>query len=82
VRIQDARHARQHPAQSIEILCSTCALDNDLTDREQFHPPHRVFEVCVKGEVEGVFYNCDMHEPQNLEEPAWLERVERYDRFG
>jgi ribonuclease BN (tRNA processing enzyme) len=69
-------------AQEITVLCTTCDLDNDLVPSERFHPPHRVLEVCVKGEDEGVFYNCLMHHPRRRPEDAWLEAVERYNPFG
>lgn len=69
-------------AQEITVLCTTCDLDNDLVSSERFHPPHRMLEVCVKGEDEGVFYNCLMHHPRRRPEDAWLEAVERYDPFG
>jgi hypothetical protein len=36
----------------------------------------------VKGEDEGVFYNCLMHHPRRRPEDAWLEAVERYNPFG
>jgi tetratricopeptide (TPR) repeat protein len=66
----------------IEILCSTCALDNDLVAVERFHRPESISEVCIKGEDEGVFYNCYMHDPDRQTERAWVERMERYDPFG
>jgi tetratricopeptide (TPR) repeat protein len=66
----------------IEVLCTTCDLNNDLVDEERFHAPHDVFEVCVKGDDEGVFYNCHVHDAQRQPEPEWVERVERYDPFG
>lgn len=66
----------------VKVLCSTCDLDNDLTDRERFHPPSDIYEVCVKGESEGVFYNCRHHDPQSQQEPMYVELVERYDVFG
>jgi glyoxylase-like metal-dependent hydrolase (beta-lactamase superfamily II) len=64
------------------VLCTTCDLDNDLIAAERFHPPDCIREVCVKGEDEGVFYNCLLHDPRRQEEQAWLESVERYDVFG
>jgi tetratricopeptide (TPR) repeat protein len=70
------------PDAETKILCSTCALDNDLVSLERFHPPSQIREVCVKGEEEGVFYNCEMHDPQRQPEPKWVERVERYDPLG
>lgn len=62
----------------VEVLCTTCDLDNDLVGRERFHVPRRIDEVCIKGEDEAVFYNCPQHDPRQ----TWLERVERYDPFG
>lgn len=61
----------------IKVLCSTCDLDNDLTDGERFHPPSDIYEVCVKGESEGVFYNCRHHDPQSQQEPMYVESAAR-----
>jgi hypothetical protein len=36
----------------------------------------------VKGEDEGVFYNCSLHSPRVQADYLWLELVERYDVFG
>lgn len=66
----------------VSVLCSTCDLDNDLIARERFHPPQDIREVCVKGEDEGIFYNCPLHDPSKRPEQRWLEAVERYDPFG
>jgi hypothetical protein len=66
----------------IKVLCTTCDLDNDLVPEERFHPPQEVREVCVKGEDEGVFYNCLLHDPDRQPDNTWLEAVERYDPFG
>lgn len=66
----------------IRVLCTTCDLDNDLTEAERLHPPARIHEVCVKGESEGMFYNCRHHDPQSQREPMWVELVERYDLFS
>jgi hypothetical protein len=63
----------------ILVLCSTCNLDNDFGALERYHRPREIFEVCVKGEDEGIFYNCIVHDPQSQAETAWLERIERYD---
>lgn len=70
------------PGGEIKVLCSTCDLDNDMTHGEQFHEPLNVYEVCVKGEHEGVFYNCRHHNPQSQSKPTFVELVERYDVFG
>jgi hypothetical protein len=66
----------------ITVLCTTCDLDNDLVATERFHPPNEISEVCVKGEDEGVFYNCLLHDPRMRDEFLWVESVERYDLFG
>ena len=66
----------------VEVLCTTCDLDNDLVPMERFHAPRKIREVCVKGEEEGIFYNCQLHDPQQQPHPAWVARVERYDPFG
>ncbi len=64
------------------VLCTTCDLDNDLIPVERFHEPEQIREVCVKGEDEGVFYNCMVHDPRLQEDYLFLESVERYDVFG
>lgn len=66
----------------VEVLCTTCDLDNDLVDVERFHSPADIREVCVKGEDEGIFYNCTAHDRRSSKQPVWLERVERYNPFG
>jgi hypothetical protein len=66
----------------VEVLCTTCNLDTDRTSRESYHTCHDVCEVCVKGENEGIFYNCLEHDPALQDEPAFLEQLERFDIFG
>lgn len=66
----------------VEVLCTTCNLDSDRSSQERYHPAHDVYEVCVKGENEGVFYNCLEHDPARQDEPTFLERLERFDIFG
>jgi hypothetical protein len=66
----------------VEVLCTTCNLDTDRAPEERYHPAHDVYEVCVKGENEGVFYNCLEHDPARQGEPAFLEQLERFDIFG
>jgi ribonuclease BN (tRNA processing enzyme) len=66
----------------VRVLCSTCDLDNDRTRGERFHDPTEIREVCVKGENEGMFYNCSNHDPSRHVHPVFLERVERYDVFS
>jgi hypothetical protein len=64
------------------VLCSTCSLDNDRVRAERFHRPSDIQQVCVKGENEGVFYNCDQHDPSQQPHPSFLEQLERFDIFG
>ncbi len=66
----------------VSVLCSTCDLDNDRTRLERFHFPQEIREVNVKGENEGMFYNCSNHDPSRQTDPVFLERVERYDVFS
>ena len=66
----------------IQVLCTTCDLDNDLIPAERFHAPREIREVCVKGEDEGVFYNCLLHDPRSQDDYLWLEAVERFDPFA
>jgi hypothetical protein len=66
----------------VEVLCTNCNLDTDRAPDERYHSAHDVYEVCVKGENEGVFYNCLEHDPARQDEPAFLEQLERFDIFG
>jgi hypothetical protein len=67
---------------SVRVLCSTCDLDNDRPERERFHDPSHIYEVCIKGENEGIFYNCASHDPSKHSKKVFLERIERYDIFA
>lgn len=73
---------REQGETQVRVLCSTCDLDNDRTRVECFHEPGEIREVCVKGENEGMFYNCSNHDPSRQTHPVFLERVERYDVFS
>jgi hypothetical protein len=64
------------------VLCTTCNLDTDRVSEERFHPASLIQEVCVKGENEGIFYNCQEHDPSNQDDPTFLEQLERFDIFG
>jgi len=64
------------------VLCTICDLDTDRVPGECFHPAHCIHEVCVKGENEGIFYNCTEHNPSTQEDPVFLEQLERFDIFG
>jgi hypothetical protein len=76
--VTDAPSARDR----VRVQCSTCSLDNDRVRAERFHRPRAIREVCVKGENEGVFYNCDQHDPSQQPYPSFLEQLERFDIFG
>jgi tetratricopeptide (TPR) repeat protein len=62
------------------ILCTTCELDTDRIPDERYHAADCIREVCVKGENEGIFYNCTHHDPGA--EHVFLEQLERFDVFG
>jgi hypothetical protein len=81
LRVRLSRQAGRSQATS-SILCSTCDLDNDLLDSERYHQPREIYELCVKGEDEAVFYNCSLHDPRLQEGNYWVESVERYNVFG
>jgi glyoxylase-like metal-dependent hydrolase (beta-lactamase superfamily II)/tetratricopeptide (TPR) repeat protein len=81
LRVRLGRSAGQSGA-AVSVLCTTCDLDNDLAPSERFHVPDDIHEVCVKGEDEGVFYNCTLHDPRSQDEYFWLEAVERFDVFA
>jgi tetratricopeptide (TPR) repeat protein len=81
LRLRVSRSAEAEEA-SVSVLCTTCDLDNDLVTSERFHKPSQMQEVCVKGENESIFYNCDLHDPSQQPEPLWVESVERYNVFG
>lgn len=67
----------------VEVLCTTCNLDTDRAREERHHAASEIDEVCVKGENEGIFYNCREHHPTSRrEDEAFLERLERFDIFG
>ena len=65
-----------------EVLCTTCDLDTDRAPEERYHVADDIHEVCVKGENEGIFYNCGDHDPSRRDDPAFLEQLERFDIFG
>jgi len=66
----------------MRVLCSNCDVDNDYTPDERYHDPTKIYEVCIKGEDEGIFYNCHNHDPGTQEKPSFLERMEQYDIFS
>jgi ribonuclease BN (tRNA processing enzyme) len=82
LRVRISRPKGDMSSCSVSVLCTTCDLDNDLIASERFHEPGKIREVCVKGENEGVFYNCELHDPGQRPERLWVESVERYNIFG
>jgi hypothetical protein len=66
----------------VRVLCTTCNLDADRVAEEQYHIASDVLETCVKGENEGIFYNCREHAPAQQDDPVFLEQLERFDIFG
>jgi tetratricopeptide (TPR) repeat protein len=81
LRVRLSRSVKGSPTPA-RVLCTTCDLDNDLVQSEQYHDPEEIHELCVKGEDEGVFYNCSLHDPRRQEADFWVESVERYNVFG
>lgn len=79
VRLRSAEPGKEP---SCTVLCTTCDLDTDLLPSERFHDAQEMGEVCVKGEDEGVFYTCSIHDPQRSQDRLWVEAVERYNVFG
>jgi len=59
--------------------CSTCALNNDYPPEHRFHSPDHLFEVCVKGEGDAVFYACKHHDPKS---EAFIERFQRFNPYA
>ena len=72
----------EDPPRPTKVLCTNCNLDTDRVPHERFHQPKDIREVCVKGENEGIFYNCIEHDPSSQEEHTFLEQLERFDVFG
>lgn len=71
----------------IRVLCSKCALNNDRLPIEQYHDPRRIREVCIKGDFEGMRWNCSRHDPGAANErrggqATFLEHTAGYDVFG
>ena len=63
------------------VLCSTCSYNNDRLDCERFHPPEAIYDVCVKGDNEAMFWNCDVHDPGSRERPKFVEQMGSYNPF-
>ena len=66
---------------NLRVLCSSCEKDNDMTTKEKYHSIKNIREVCVKGEDEGIFYNCILHDPSSQTRSYFVEKMERYDVF-
>jgi len=69
----------------VQALCSRCTLNNDRLPLEQYHDPRNIREVCVKGDFEGMKWNCARHDPGNPQGSVgarFVERTASYDVFG
>lgn len=67
----------------VSVLCSTCALNNDRLQPERYHPAREIREVCIKGNFEGMAWNCERHNPGTMSPtPRFWERIAGYDVFG
>ena len=64
------------------VLCSSCSFNNDRLDLERFHPPAHIKEVCVKGDHEAIFWNCELHDPGARTPPLFVEQMGGYNPFA
>jgi hypothetical protein len=64
------------------VLCSTCSYNNDRLDVERFHPPQDIHEVCVKGDHEAIYWNCELHDPGQPERQLFVEQMGGYNPFA
>jgi hypothetical protein len=80
LKVEDPSEENSSPR--IRVLCAACNLDTDRVPDESYHTTRNISEVCVKGENEGIFYNCNEHNPLLQEHPVFLEQLERFDIFG
>jgi metallo-beta-lactamase superfamily protein len=64
------------------VLCSTCSYNNDRLDSERFHPPQDIYDVCVKGDHEAMYWNCDVHDPGSRTQPTFVEQMGGYNPFA
>jgi len=64
------------------VLCSTCSYNNDRLDMERFHPPQDIYEVCVKGDHEAMYWNCDLHDPGLRVRAMFVEQMGGYNPFA
>jgi len=67
---------------SSTVLCSTCSYNNDRLDMERFHPPQWIWEVCIKGDHEAMYWNCDLHDPGTRLPPKFVEQMGGYNPFA
>ncbi len=64
------------------VLCSTCSYNNDRLDMERFHAPQKIREVCIKGDHEAMYWNCDLHDPGTRQRPKFVEQMGGYNPFA
>ena len=70
------------PSASPTALCSTCSYNNDRLDSERFHPPQEIYDVCVKGDHEAMYWNCDIHDPGQSRPIKFVEQMGGYNPFA
>lgn len=66
----------------ITVLCSTCSYNNDRLDLERFHPPQDIYDVCIKGDHEALYWNCDLHDPGQRKRAMFIEQMGGYNPFA
>jgi tetratricopeptide (TPR) repeat protein len=72
-------------ADGVQAQCSRCTLNNDRLPLEQYHDPTEIREVCIKGDFEGMKWNCARHDPggpKGSSSSRFAERSSGYDAFG
>lgn len=69
-------------ASGVTVLCTTCDLNNDRLLPEKYHSAGSIKEVCIKGNFEGMAWNCARHDPGTSQPARFLERIAGYDVYG
>jgi hypothetical protein len=82
IRVTAATTEGDAVAGANEVLCSTCSYNNDRLDIERFHPPQSIWEVCIKGDHEAMYWNCDLHDPGTRQRPKFVEQMGGYNPFA
>lgn len=82
VRLSRAPDGDGIPQRKTVVLCSTCSYNNDRLDMERFHPPQDMYDVCVKGDHEALYWNCDIHDPRQRRRAMFVEQMGGYNPFA